>query len=105
MPEAQTTQARFEQNEVYFADMKAHGTPWYVFQVVTLPDTDGFMYIKDRAGIHRVSIYTTRPQSQAVVVEPGLHGYDGSQRLSWADLPASEVFDPQWVQEFLETIA
>jgi hypothetical protein len=95
MPEAQTTQARFEQNEVYFADMNGdHGTK-YAFQVVTLPNVAGRMVIKDRQGLHTVTVFD-RPQAQAAVIE---------NRCAWADLPASEVFGPQWVQVFLETIA
>ena len=95
MPEAQTpTQALFEVNEVYFADLNGdHGTK-YAFQVVTLPDCSGKMVIKDSEGLHTVTVFN-RPQSQAAVIQ---------NRCAWADLPASEVFGPQWVAVFIQTL-
>ena len=104
MPEAQNpSPAHFEQNEVYFATVTGGGTK-YAFQVVTLADTDGFMVIKDSNGLHTVQQYT-RPQSQAATIHGNLHGYDGNTRFAWADQPASEVFGPEWVACFLETLA
>jgi hypothetical protein len=103
MPDAQTTPARFEQNEVYYATIDGAGTK-YAFQVVTLADTNGFMVIKDSNGLHTVQQYT-RPQTQAATIHGGLHGHDGVTRFAWADLPASEVFGPQWVEGFLQTLA
>lgn len=95
MPEAQNpTPVYFEQNEVYFADLDgSHGTK-YAFQVVCLPDTNDRMVIKDSNGMRTVTVFN-RPQSQAAVIE---------NRCAWADLPASEVFGPQWVEVFIQTL-
>ena len=94
MPEAQTpTQALFEVNEVYFADLNGdHGTK-HAFQVVAI-HAHGAMTVRDNHGLLTVTVFN-RPQSQAAVIQ---------NRCAWADLPASEVFGPQWVAVFLETL-
>jgi|13_taG_2_1085334.scaffolds.fasta_scaffold01031_20 hypothetical protein len=93
MPEAQTpTQALFEVNEVYFADLNGdHGTK-YAFQVVAIHN--GSLTLRDSHGLRTVAVFN-RPQSQAAVIQ---------NRCAWADLPASEVFGPQWVAVFIETL-
>lgn len=103
MPEAQTpSPALFRPNEVYFADTDGdHGTK-YCFQVVSVHYQH--LTIRDSNGTHEVALYT-RPQAQAATIHGNLHGNGGQVRLAWADLPASEVFGPEWVSVFLETLA